>query len=608
MTLADTLRQKFFTFYQAQGHHLLPSASLIPENDSTTLFTSSGMQPLVPYLLGETHPHGQRLCNSQQCFRAVDLDEVGDARHTTFFEMLGNWSLGDYFKAEQLEFIFTFLTQEIGLDPHKLFVTVFAGDEQLKISRDDESIAIWQKLFAQVGIQAQLNERIFTYDATKNWWSRSGTPPQMTIGEPGGTDSEIFYDFGADLQLHEHSPWKDQPCHPNCDCGRYLEIGNSVFMEFQKISESEFTPLPQKNVDFGGGLERLVMAKENQNDIFLTSIFQPLITKLTQALDFTYQSADPEQKKSLRIIADHLRSAIILLSEGVLPSNKEQGYVLRRLIRKSLVKAHLLSLPASNLSTLVEPMLELYGEIFPRLKTQKDHLITELNKEINKFSQTLKKGLKEINKLTTIDGEKAFHLYETYGFPFELTKEILAEKNLHLRDEDFLAAKKQHQENSKLKSAAKFKGGLADHAEITVKYHTASHLLLAALRKHLDPNIEQKGSNITHERARFDFTFDRALTPDEVQLVETTINQWVQADVEMIKKNYPKQEALDLVGGSVFADRYPDTVSVYSLAGISNEICIGPHVQRTGEIGKLTLGKQQSASHGVRRIYMYMEK
>ncbi len=598
------LRQQFLDFYVTRGHTLIPSASLIPENDSSTLFTSSGMQPLVPYFFGEPHPAGKRLVNSQKCFRAVDIEEVGDTRHTTFFEMLGNWSLGDYFKQQQLPWIWEFLTDIVGLDPHRLHVTIFAGDDQLGIPQDDEALALWQKLFAAKGITAKLGEHIFAYSATKNWWSRSGTPDKMPAGEPGGTDSEIFYDFGEHLGLHEHSPWHDQPCHPNCDCGRFLEIGNSVFMQYQKTAQGTFVALPQKNVDYGGGLERLIMAYENQADIFATSSFAPLIKTLSQMSQLDYQTATPAQQKSLRLIVDHVRSAIMLLSEGILPSNKGQGYVLRRLLRRCLVNCETLTTVPMVLSQLVTPMLDLYGDVFPDLVTQKDNLIKAIDQESQKFRLTLKKGLREIEKLQEIDGKTAFFLYETYGFPFELTQEIVAQKGWTLDIVDFEAAKKAHQDSSKLASSTKFKGGLADSGDQTVKFHTATHLLLAALRQLLGPQCYQKGSNITGERARFDFTCDRTLTDEELIVLENQINSWVDADLTVTKTFHPKAEALKLVGGSLFADRYPDTVSIYTIEGASREICIGPHVTRTGEIDHLRLGKQQSVSAGVRRLYL----
>lgn len=594
-TQLNQLRQQFLDFAQAHGHAIIPSASLLPENDSSTLFTSSGMQPLVPYFLGQTHPAGKRLADSQKSFRAVDIDEVGDARHTTFFEMLGNWSLGDYFKKEQLTNLWEFLTTIVQLDPHRLYVTVFAGDEKLGIPRDEEAITIWQTLFAQAGIEAKVGERIFTYDASKNWWSRSGTPAQMPAGEIGGTDSEIFYDFGQPVHAG---------CHPNCDCGRFIEIGNSVFMEYRKTAAGTFEPLPKKNVDYGGGLERLLMAKENQADIFLTSAFRPFLDELTTALHLNYQTADEKTKRALRIIVDHLRSSIMLLAEGVTPSNKGQGYVLRRLLRRSLLMAKQLSLPTAQLTNLVPLMAELYGQTYPEIMTNQATIEQGIAQETAKFSQTVNKGLKEIEKLQAIDGKTAFFLYETYGFPWELTQEIVAKRGLTINEADFLAAAKQHREESKLQSDAKFKGGLADHEQETVKFHTVTHLLLAALRQFVDPHCLQKGSNITAERARFDFTCSRALTSEELTQIEQQINDWIKADLPVTKQILEKEEALALVGGSLFADRYPEQVSVYQIDTASQEICIGPHVTHTGEIGAIKIKKQESVSAGVRRLYL----
>ncbi len=604
MSKSDYLRKQFLTYYQKKAHALIPSAPLVLENDASTLFTSSGMQPLVPYLLGEKHPLGQRLVNSQKCFRAVDIEEVGDARHTTFFEMLGNWSLGDYFKKEQLPWVFNFLVTELHISPEKLYVTVFAGDERLGIPKDEEAIALWQELFAQKGIEAKVGERIFLYDEKKNWWSRSGVPAAMPAGEPGGPDSEIFYDFGAELKMHENSPWKDEVCHPNCDCGRFIEIANSVFMQYQKQADGSFQTLQQKNVDYGGGLERLVMVVENQADIFMTSIFSPIIEALLFDTQLNYQTASSLEKKSLRIIADHWRSSVMLMTDGVLPSNKGQGYILRRLIRRSVLLANKLALSTAWSDRVVEVLVQQYQTISPSLKVKATEIKEELNKEIKKFTQTLNNGLKELQKLSTIDGKLAFKLYESYGFPFELTQEILAEKGLTIDEAEFLQAKKEHQALSKLKSEAKFKGGLADEQVATVRFHTATHLLLAALKKFVKSDCVQKGSNITAERARLDFTLDAPLTAEQKKQVIDQVNAWIKADLPVKKNFYPKAEALARVGGSVFADRYPDQVSIYQIEGVSEEICIGPHVSQTGEIGLLALQKEKSVSVGIRRLYL----
>ena len=604
MSKMNELRTKFLRYYQEKGHVIIPSAPLVPENDSSTLFTSSGMQPLVPYLLGEAHPAGKRLTDSQKSFRAVDIDEVGDARHTTFFEMLGNWSLGDYFKKEELPWIFNFLVDEVGLAPQKLFVTVFAGNQKLKIAQDEEAVVIWQKLFAERGIEAKVGERIFVYDEKKNWWSRSGEPAAMPAGEPGGPDSEIFYDFGVEQKCHENSPWAKEKCHPNCDCGRFIEIGNSVFMQYQKNADGSFSPLKQKNVDFGGGLERLLMAVENKADVFETSALAPLVEIVLQGTELNYQRANEEEKKAIRIIVDHWRAGVMLMSDGVLPSNKEQGYILRRLIRRSVLLADKLHLKKDWSDNFIELLGKQYAEIYPQIQSKQKMIMAEMNKETAKFCLTLNNGLKELQKLEKIDGKTAFFLYESYGFPFELTKELAAEKGWTINEAEFLAAKKEHQELSKLKSEAKFKGGLADAQTITVQFHTATHLLLAALRKFVKADCVQRGSNITAERARLDFTLDKPLTEAEKKQVVEQVNAWITAKIPVVKTFHDKEEALKMVGGSVFADRYPDKVSVYTIDGASQEICVGPHVKNTAEIGPVKIEKEKSVSAGVRRIYL----
>ncbi len=601
------LRYKFLTYYQEREHKIIPSAPLVPENDSSTLFTSSGMQPLVPYLLGEAHPAGKRLTDSQKSFRAVDIEEVGDARHTTFFEMLGNWSLGDYFKKEQLPWIFKFLVDEVGLEPGKLYVTVFAGDEKLGIPADEEAIEIWQKLFAECGIEAKLGERIFKYDEHKNWWSRSGEPAAMPTGEPGGPDSEIFYDFGAELKCHENSLWKNEKCHPNCDCGRFVEIANSVFMQYKKQTDGSFTQLQQKNVDYGGGLERLMMAVENKADVFETSAFAPLIEIILTGTDLKYAQLNEEQKRQIRIVADHYRAAVMLMSDGVLPSNKEQGYILRRLIRRSVLLADKLQLKKDWSDKLVELLGEQYGEVYPAVLDKQELIKGELNKEVKKFRATLNNGLKEFEKLQAIDGKTAFYLYESFGFPLELTQELAAEKAWTISEIEFEQAKKEHQNLSKSKSDEKFKGGLADAQALTVEFHTATHLLLAALRKFVKVDCVQKGSNITAERARLDFTLDAPLSEKQKTEVMDQVNAWIEADIPVEKTFHTKEDALKIVGGSVFADRYPDQVSVYAIKGASQEICVGPHVTHTGEIGRVKIEKEKSVSAGVRRIYLVKE-
>jgi alanyl-tRNA synthetase len=628
----NQLRQLYLDFFAKLQHVAIPSAPLVPENDPTTLFTSSGMQPLVPYLLGQPHPQGVRLVNSQKCFRANDIEEVGDNRHTTFFEMLGNWSLGDYFKQEQLGWFFQFLVEQVKLDPQRLFVTVYQGNEQLGVPRDTESVEIWQKLFAGVGIEASAVEqaeengmedpatgqlgRIFYYDDAKNWWSRSGQPANMPPGEPGGPDSEVFFDFGQELGQHQASAWADQPCHVNCDCGRFVEIGNSVFMQYIKQDDGSFKELPQKNVDFGGGLVRISAAQQNTPDVFETGFFQPIIQQISQVSSKSYSDADEQTKRSFRVVADHVRAAVMLAADGVLPANKEQGYFVRRLLRRAIRYGMMLGIEGHFVSDLVEVVAKMYQEPYPQVGVQLDQIKQAFAQEEQKFHQALRTGLREIEKIDQLDEAVAFKLYETHGFPFELTQEIAAEKGTTLVLEKFNQIRQQHADQSRTASAGKFKGGLADTSETTVKYHTATHLLHAALRNLLGEKIQQKGSNITADRLRFDFSFDRALTDQEKTQVEAQINDWISAELPMTMQMLPKQQALES-GAIAFFDNYPNQVSVYTvgvnpdgqagdLAGgwISKELCGGPHVSNLGQIGPIRLIKEQSAGAGIRRIYM----
>lgn len=628
----NQLRQKYLDFFKAQGHAVIPSAPLVPENDPTTLFTGSGMQPLVPYLLGQPHPEGTRLVDSQKSFRSQDIEEVGDNRHTTFFEMLGNWSLGDYFKKEQLTWFFTFLTAELGLDPKRLFVTVFAGDEKLGIPKDDESVAIWNDLFSKHGIEAQALDmtkeydqesvkasRIFYYPAKKNWWSRAGVPENMPAGEPGGPDSEVFYDFGAELQLHEKSAFKDEICHVNCDCGRFLEIGNSVFMQYQKQDDGSFKELPQKNVDFGGGFERLLAVIDNQMDVFQTELFTPIISHLEKLSGVSYQVE--AKKHAFRVIADHIRAAVMLAADGVYPSNKEQGYFSRRLLRRAIRYGKQLGIDRPLLAELVPVVAELYRQPYPEVSEQAQVISQRFSEEEQKFNRTLDKGLREFSKLVSgrdqLTAELAFTLYETYGFPLELSVEEARSRQLAVEEgieEKFAQAKHQHADASRTASAGKFKGGLADNSENTVKYHTATHLLHAALRKILGTHVQQKGSNITGERLRFDFSHPDALTDEQKQAVEQQINDWIAADLPVTKQIMAKTDALASGAIAFFVEKYPDEVSVYTIGRdlngtqdegwISKEFCGGPHVTQTGEIGPIKLTKEQSVSAGVRRVYM----
>jgi alanyl-tRNA synthetase len=622
----NELRQAYLDFFSqkiAKPHAVIPSAALVPENDPTTLFTSSGMQPLVPYLLGAPHQMGKRLVNSQKSFRSQDIEEVGDNRHTTFFEMLGNWSLGDYFKKDQLRWFFTFLTQEVGLDPHKIFVTVFRGNEALEIPRDTESVSIWKELFSEVGIEAKdidfsdrdgmQGGRIFYYEEKKNWWSRSGIPANMPPGEPGGPDSEVFYDFGAELQLHERSSFKNEECHVNCDCGRFLEIGNSVFMQYQKQNDGSFKELPQKNVDFGGGFERILAVLDNEQDVFKTPLFTPIIEKIEQATSKKYN--DEHNTAPMRVIADHVKAATMLIIDGVLPGNKGQGYVLRRLLRRAAVKSHALSAQfVQLLPEISDVVLDIYDGVHNIDKRTQHKLVREtIETEVKKFEKTLKAGLKILNETENVDGKMAFDLYQTYGFPLELTTEILLQKGQHVDVDAFHTEFQKHKDLSRTASAGVFKGGLADHSEVTTKYHTATHLLHAALRKILGKHVEQKGSNITVERLRFDFSHNAGMTEAEKKIVEDQINAWIAADLPVTVQTQKKEDALKSGAIAFFIEKYPDEVTVYTIGKdpqddwISKEFCGGPHVQRTGEIGPIELFKEQSASAGVRRVYLKLK-
>lgn len=628
----DQLRQSYLDFFAKQGHVIVPSVRLVPDGDPTTLFTGSGMQPMMPFLLGKDHPEGTRIADSQKCFRAVDIDEVGDNRHTTFFEMLGNWSLGDYFKREQLEWFFTFLTEKVGLQADRLFVSVFRGREDLGIARDDEAVEIWKQLFAKQGITATAADepekkgmqdaRIFYYGAEKNWWSRAGKPELMPVGEPGGPDSEVFYDFGPELKLHENSAFAQDPCHPNCDCGRFLEIGNNVFMTYLK-TDAGFEPLKQKNIDFGGGLERILAAAYNDPDVFVTPLFSPIITKLESMAGMKYADSN-EARRSFRVIADHLRAAVMLAGDGVYPSSKEQGYFARRLVRRAVRYAKMVGITKPIMAELVPVVTDLYAQAYPELLEKQVQISQVLVTEEQKFERTLENGLRELEKATSggkqLDGAVAFKLYETYGFPFELTQEIAAERGQTINQLDFDTAKAAHADASRSASVGKFKGGLADHSEQTTRYHTATHLLHAALRHVLGPHVQQKGSNITVERLRFDFTHEAALTQEQREQVETLMNDWIKADLPVSVQSLPREDAFKSGALAFFGEKYPDQVTVYTVGRhpegsnhdltdpdadwISKEFCGGPHVTHTGEIGRVKIVKQKAISAGVRRVYV----
>jgi alanyl-tRNA synthetase len=632
MTVAE-VRSKFLDFYKKRGHAIIPSAPIVPGNDSTTLFTSSGMQPLVPYLLGQKHPDGIRLANSQKSVRTGDIEDIGDNRHLTFFEMLGNWSLGDYFKKEQLPWIFEFLTSKeegLGLDPQNLYTTVFVGDASLGIPKDEESIGIWKELFAAKGIEAEQVDlgseengykvgmqggRIFAYDAKKNWWSRSGVPSEMPVGEPGGPDSEIFYDFGT-----PHNLAYGENCHPNCDCGRFVEICNSVFMEYIKKEDGSFEFLSQKNVDFGGGLERLTATTLGSDDLFLADTLQTTISEIEHLTGKKY--SDPEFQKSFRIVADHVRAAVFIIGDDVHPSNTEAGYILRRLIRRAIRHLDKLGVESNTLAVLGNRVIGAYQDTHTNLGEKREQIDTVLTTEEQKFRRTLSQGIREFEKIVKkgrVEGHDAFILASSYGFPIEITTELAAERNTQVDVEGFRKEMEEHQAKSRTAAEGRFKGGLADHSEVTVRYHTSHHLLLAALRKILGPDVHQRGSNITQERVRLDFSFDRKLTPEEVQQAEDMVNEKIQEALPVFVTSMPKTEAEKIGAEHEFGVKYGDQVTVYSMGpknatqedpkfseSFSLEFCGGPHVTNTSELAEggkcFKIIKEEAVAAGIRRI------
>jgi alanyl-tRNA synthetase len=640
----NEIRKKYLEFMEKNGHAIIPSAALVPENDPTTLFTGSGMQPLIPYLMGEKHPKGVRLADSQKCFRANDIEEVGDNRHTTFFEMLGNWSLGDYFKKEQLRFFFTFLIDEVGLDPERIYVTVFAGDESLGIPRDDESVALWKELFAERGIEAKdvyigseedgyetgmQGGRIFYYDAAKNWWSRSGKPGNMPIGEIGGPDSEVFYDFGP---LHATHPlYKDKAPHPNSDSGQFLEIGNSVFIEYIKQPDGSFAKLPQRNVDFGGGLERIAAAKVGNPDVFMVD----LLANVVQKIEALSGKAYADDMVAFRVITDHLRGAVFLIGDGVVPGNSDQDYFVRRLLRRAVRFADRINVPAGTFAQLATAVIDTYREQYPNLEVRQTEIIDLIAKEEEQFRKTLEAGLKQFSKISlqihvsskeedgkrvidksippvakpAISAQNAFDLYTTYGFPIEVTEEIATERGLVVDRNGFDRLMEEHRDRSRAGAEQKFKGGLADNSEIVIQYHTATHLMLAGLRAVLGDHVHQAGSNITAERLRYDFTHTEKLTPEQIAAVEKYVNDAItqggEVTIEMMSKSAAQN---DPTIEASFWDRYPDEVKVYTMKTkdgtiVSRELCGGPHVEKLEMVtGTFVITKEESSSAGVRRI------
>ncbi|MCP6718122.1 MAG: alanine--tRNA ligase [Patescibacteria group bacterium] len=609
------IREKYLEFFKSKGHVIIPSASLIPE-DSTTLFIGSGMQPLVPYLLGKKHPKGTKLTNSQKCFRAEDIEEVGDNRHTTFFEMLGNWSLGDYFKKEQLSWYFEFLIKELKINPEKLYVTVFRGNKDIGIDKDSESVEIWKKLFKQVDIEAEdvdfaekngiKDGRIFYYDETKNWWSRSGMPKNMPVGELGGPDSEVFYDLGVELKRHENSEYKGKVCHINCDCGRFIEIGNSVFMEYVK-TEKGFEQLEQKNVDFGGGLERTTIVVQGKDNAFETDLFIDVINEIK---NLSGGKEYRDNVKSFEVIADHIRGTVFLASEDVIPSNTERGYILRRLIRRAIRFGKLISMPKNFLIPLAEKVIETYKDVYTKTKSEEKNILTIIQDEEEKFGKTLNQGLKQFEKVAEkgdVSGIDAFHLYDTYGFPLELTEELSREKGLKVDKPGFKKAFEKHQEVSRAGAEKKF-GGIGKEAGYeATKLHTATHLLHQALRDVLGDSVKQMGSDITHERLRFDFSYSKKLTENEIKEVEGLVNKKIKEDSKVEKKEMNYSDAIKSGALAFFKEKYPDKVTVYSIDKFSKEICAGPHVKKTGELGSFKIIKEKSVGVGIRRIRAVIE-
>ena len=584
------LRSKYLNFFASKGHTVIPSASLIPENDPTVLFTTAGMHPLVPYLLGQKHPGGKRLTDVQKCVRTGDIDEVGDDTHCTFFEMLGNWSLGDYFNYESIGYSYEFLTKELGISPSRLAVSVFAGDEDCP--RDVKSAERWEEL----GIP---KERIFYLPKKNNWWIAGTTGPC-------GPDTEIFI-------VTDKEPCSPE-CSPACDCGRYVEIWNNVFMQYYKHPDGTYTPLDQKNVDTGMGLERTLAMLNGYKSVYETDVLRPVVDYITEA---SGKKAEGEALKAIRIIADHIRTATFMLGDefGIVPSNVDRGYILRRLIRRAVRYARLIDLAPAALTECAAKYVDIYAEAYPELSTNRDKIMTELDKEIGKFDVTLQQGLKEFDKLLKyiqdkrMSGKAAFRLYDTYGFPIEMTLELARDNGITVDVEGYERAYNEHQQKSKAGAEQKFKGGLADSSEATTNLHTATHILLAALRKVTgDESVMQKGSNITPERLRVDFNFPRPLTPEEIKAVEAEVNGVIEAGIEVVSEEMSVEAARAAGAIGVFGDRYGDVVKVYTIGDYSKEICGGPHAKNTRDLGKFVITKEQSSSAGVRRIKAELKK
>ena len=581
---AIEIRNKFLDFFKKHNHSIIPSAPLIPENDPSVLFTTAGMQPLVPYLLGEKHPGGKRIADYQKCVRTVDIDSVGDNRHLTYFEMLGNWSLGDYFKKEAIAMSYKFLTEELGIDPNKLSVTCFAGDTDAP--KDVEAFEAWKN----AGIP---EERIYFYGKEDNWW---------IAGEEGpcGPDTEMFLDTGK--------PACSANCQPSCNCGKYVEIWNNVFMEYYK-SKDGIKKLEQKNVDTGLGLERMAMLLQKVETPFDTELFKPVVEKLEKLEKI-------DDIKSRRIVAEHLRSSIMIIADGGRPSNIDRGYVLRRLIRRMTRHMSKLQIDLANISDLIDLTIDNLSEMYPELQSKRDIIKNVIIEEKDKFIKTLGHGEKEfekvINKLeqegkNIIEGKTIFKLYETYGFPPEITADLAQEKGYKIDLTEFDKLFKEHQEKSRLGSEQKFKGGLAEQNEITTAYHTATHLLHQALRNVLGDHVKQSGSNITTERLRFDFSHPEKMTAEQIKQVEDIVNEQIKRDLTVVSEEMPLEEAKKSGAIGLFENKYGDTVKVYTIGDFSKEICGGPHVKHTGELGHFKIKKEESSSAGIRRIKAILE-
>lgn len=601
----DEVRSKYLKFFKAKprNHVKIKPAPLVLEDDPTTLFTSSGMQPLVPYLLGEKHPKGKRLVNSQPAIRLQDIEEVGDFSHTTFFEMLGNWSLGDYFKDEQLAWFWEFMTKELNLPKGRLWVSVFEGNDT--VPRDEQSAEIWKKLGVPKG-------KIMYYGVKNNWWSRVGTPKQMPVGDIGGPDSEVFFEFPR----VKHDERFGKECHSNCDCGRFLEIGNSVFVQYKKVGENKLEELPNKNVDFGGGLERLTAATIDSPDVFDIDVFWDAIGVIEKHTKKPYK--EEGNKPSMRIIADHLRAASFLLAGGVEPGNKLQGYVARRLIRRAVFRLRLLGFDIGD--GAISTFIKSYAEDYDVIKNNWHKIKDSLNIEAVKFGKALNRGLRKLEKSisnnTKIDGKFVFDLYQTEGFPLELTLEILEQKGVKFSEKDKKDFEKEfegHRKSSRSAASGMFKGGLVDHSGEVKRLHTATHLLQAALRKVLGDHVEQKGQNIVKERSRFDFSHEKKLTEEELKEVEDLINKIVKENLPVKNKMLPKSDAEKSGALHFFGEKYGDEISVYFVgkdlkSAFSKEYCGGPHVKSTGEIGRVRIKKQEKIGAGVVRIYLEKEE